>query len=59
MIVQDPQTNTEAPLLGKEGVTMMELWKAQMEWLAKTGQLAPIPQDEDATKKSETEPTNT
>jgi hypothetical protein len=41
MIVQDPETNTEAPLLGKEGTTMLELWKAQMDWLFCTGQLNP------------------
>jgi hypothetical protein len=37
---------TEA-LLGKEGSTMLELWKAQMEWLSSTGQLAPRPLEKD------------
>ena len=43
MIVREPETNTEAPLLGKEGTTMLELWKAQMDWLFSTGQLNPSP----------------
>jgi len=57
MIVREPETNPEAPLLGREGVTMLELWKAQMEWLSKTGQLTPSVQDEDKKKDSEAEPT--
>jgi hypothetical protein len=47
MIVQEPKTNTDAPLLGKEGSTMLELWKAQMEWLSSTGQLVPWPPKQD------------
>ena len=46
MIVREPETNTEAPLLGKEGTTMLELWKAQMEWLSSTGQLIPRPSED-------------
>jgi len=53
MIVREPETNTEAPLLGKEGVTMLEMWKAQMEWLASIGQLVPLPIVEDPGKKTE------
>jgi len=58
MIVREPETNTEAPLLGKEGVTMLELWKAHMEWLSMTGQLTlpPAGSDEDKKKDSEAEP---
>ena len=39
MIVREPETNTEAPLLGKEGVALLVLWKAQMDWLSLAGQL--------------------
>jgi hypothetical protein len=58
MIVREPETNTEAPLLGKEGAVMLVLWKAQMEWLAHIRQLAPTPivQDPDNTKIPEPEP---
>jgi hypothetical protein len=51
MIVREPETNTEAPLLGKEGTTMLELWKAQMEWLSSTGQLNPIPVVDESDKE--------
>jgi hypothetical protein len=56
MIVREPETNTEAPLLGKEGATMLELWKAQMDWLSSTGQLTPAPTIQDPEKKPTPEP---
>lgn len=56
MIVREPETNTEAPLLGKEGVLMLELWKAQMEWLSSTGQLTTAPPLHDQDTKENPEP---
>ena len=52
MIVREPESNPEAPLLGKEGVVLLELWKAQMAWLATTGQLVPVPPAPDTDKVS-------
>lgn len=56
MIVREPETNTEAPLLGKEGTAMLELWKAQMEWLSSTGQLVPRPTEHETKDPIEPEP---
>ena len=56
MIVREPETNTEAPLLGKEGATMLELWTAQMEWLSSVGQLTPNPVVDEPDKPNESTP---
>jgi hypothetical protein len=36
MIVQNLETNTEAPFLGKEGEAMLTLLKAQIEWSSRS-----------------------
>ena len=56
MIVREPETNTEAPFLGKEGSAMLELWTAQMEWLSSTGQLNPHPVEHKTEDRAEPEP---
>ncbi len=56
MIVREPESNTEAPLLGKEGSAMLELWKAQMEWLSSTGQLVPRSPEHEIKDHPEPEP---
>jgi hypothetical protein len=36
MIVREPETNTDAPFLGKEGSALLDLWMAQVAWLSTT-----------------------
>lgn len=37
MIVQQPEINTEAPFLGKQGEAMLTLLQAQLQWDAMVG----------------------